>query len=298
MENLVSPVIKAGNGFTSHGQWEDVHTYRPTITAITELSAICLSATFGFLKGASFAALLLFVIAQPSNAQNLPDAGSTLETLKPVPPPPPVPLPPIQVPETPKLPLTAPDLRVGVKAFVFSGNNIFSTTELSALVAPYVGKELDFAGLNEVAAIITAHYSSHGYIVSQAYLPQQEIRDGVIEIAVLEARLGQIKINQAPQSRLQPSAVKQVLEPLSGGTPIEVRALERPLLLLNDRAGIQAQAALEPGSRVGEADLTVDVVDVGTRVRGTLEADNHGSRYTGEYRAGGFVARHQSLRVR
>lgn len=231
------------------------------------------------------ALFLVAGIAQLS-AQTRPDAGSTLETLKPAAQPPQSPLPPIGVPEAPRPPLTAPDVRVQVSAFRFSGNAVFSTTELSTLVAQFVGKELDFAGLNQATAIITGYYRSHGYVVAQAYLPEQDIRDGVVEIAVLEGRLGQIRINQAPQSRLRPTVAEGVLAPLASGTLIEERALERRLLLLNDLAGVQAQAALEPGRNVGEADVIVEVADAGPRVRGSLEADNFGSRYTGEVRTG------------
>jgi len=219
-------------------------------------------------------------------AQTRPDAGSTLETLKPGPQSPPALLPPIGIPEAPKPPLTAPDVRVQVSAFHFTGNTVFPTSELFGLLAQFVGKELDFAGLNQAATIITAHYRSHGYLVAQAYLPEQSIRDGVVEIAVLEGRLGKVKVNQAPQSRLRPTVAEQAFSPLSSGTLIETRTLERRLLLLNDLSGVQAQAALEPGRNVGEADLIVDVTDAGPRIRGSLEADNFGSRYTGEARAG------------
>lgn len=228
----------------------------------------------------------LLTLTLSVHAQMRPDAGSTLETLKSAPQPPPAPLPPIGVPQAPKPPLTAPGVRVRVSAFRFSGNTVFSTAELSGLVARFVGKEFDFAGLNQATAIITAHYRSRGYAVAHAYLPEQDIRHGVVEIAVLEGRLGKIRINQAPQPRLRPQVTERVLAPLANVPLIEERTLERRLLLLNDLAGVRAQATLEPGRNVGEADLIVDVTDVGPRIRGSLEADNYGSRYTGEVRAG------------
>jgi hemolysin activation/secretion protein len=52
-----------------------------------------------------------------------------------------------------------------------------------------------------MAAKITVHYRRNGYFVAQAYLPEQDIKNGVVTIAVIEGRYGQVTLNnQAPVS--------------------------------------------------------------------------------------------------
>src|SRR6185436_12231027 len=50
-------------------------------------------------------------------------------------------------------------------------------------------KELDFEGLNDAATKVRAYHRSRGYFLAQAYLPQQAIRNGSVEIAVIEGRV-------------------------------------------------------------------------------------------------------------
>jgi hemolysin activation/secretion protein len=57
------------------------------------------------------------------------------------------------------------------------------------------------------------------------------------------------------------------------------------LMLLNEYSGVAATAALEPGEEVGTTRVIVDLAPTAL-VDGSLQIDNHGSRYTGEWRAG------------
>jgi hemolysin activation/secretion protein len=60
------------------------------------------------------------------------------------------------------------------------------------------------------------------------------------------------------------------------------------LLLLSDIPGVNFKSTLTPGASVGTSDLIVEATP-GQRVTGSVEADNHGNRYTGEYRLGATV---------
>ncbi|WP_318531834.1 ShlB/FhaC/HecB family hemolysin secretion/activation protein, partial [Pseudomonas huaxiensis] len=64
--------------------------------------------------------------------------------------------------------------------------------------------------------------------------------------------------------------------------------LERSLLLLSDTPGVEVKSTLKPGASVGATDLLVDVTP-GPLLSGSVDADNYGNRYTGEYRLGGTL---------
>ncbi|TXT24417.1 MAG: hypothetical protein FD134_1558 [Gallionellaceae bacterium] len=231
-------------------------------------------------------AALGVLIANPVYAQQRPDAGRVLDTVK-EPRPVPKPAPEITVQPEAKPALKAqPGLKVKVAAFRISGNTVFSEAALLPLVSGQIGKELDFEELNQAANKVAVYYRSKGYFLAQAYLPAQQITDGKVEIAVLEGRVGEVKLNTKENARLRESRTKSILGAIQPGDLINERSLERGLLLLNDMPGVIVKSTLEPGTKVGTADVAVELGDDGKRVSGSVKADNWGSRFTGEYRVG------------
>ena len=199
------------------------------------------------------------------------------------------PAPRLDVPEPARPALTAPDsFRVQVKGFRITGITVFTENQLKPLLAAYVGRELSLADLEEAAAVISRFYRDRGYFVARGYVPAQEIRDGVVEITVLEGRLGSFQIFLAPGSRdsLSPPIVRGILSARQPpGTVIESGRLERGLLILSDTPGVVAKATLSPGRELGTSDLAVDVSDT-PLLTGSVDADNFGNRYTGAGRVG------------
>lgn len=121
--------------------------------------------------------------------------------------------------------------------------------------------------------------------MAQAYVPRQEIRDGVVEIQVLEGRIGTIRLEVPETVRLRRHAAELFLQPLQPGDSIRRDNVEHHLLLLNDLPGTRVGAALATGSQPDTADLHVKVEDDGNAVTGALTLDNAGLRTAGEYRA-------------
>jgi hemolysin activation/secretion protein len=226
----------------------------------------------------------------PLYAQQAPTAGSILQSNKePIAEPKPGPeigIPPAPAPK----PLKAdPGLKVKVSAFVIHGNTVFSEATLLPLISAQIGKELDFDALSEAANSVAVYYRSKGYFLAQAYLPAQQIKNGVVEITVLEGRVGEVKLNPDNKEwklRLRESKARAILEAIQPGDIINERSLERGLLLLNDVPGAIVKSTLTPGTQVGTADTVVELSEDGKLVSGSAKLDNWGSRYTGEYRLG------------
>jgi len=194
------------------------------------------------------------------------------------------------LPAAPAAPMEAPDkgASVTVRAFQISGATLIPEAELTALLADLVGQTLTLADLERAAQRIAAHYRGHGWFV-RVYLPAQEIRDGVVRIAIVEGRLSGIKVENAGQ-RADAGLVERIAgNGLTPGEPLAADALERGLLLANDQPGIQATGVLEPGDAIGETRLRLKVED-GPFTAGDIALANHGARATGvEQLAAGLV---------
>ena len=180
--------------------------------------------------------------------------------------------------------MPASSARFLLKGVRISGNTAYAEAELQPLVQGIVGKEVGLAELEEAAARISRYFRERGYMVARAYLPAQDIRDGIVEIAVIEGRFGRIDVKNS--SRVGDAAVQRHVQNIPGILVFEP-ALERELLLLNDLSGVgEARASLRPGAKVGESDMDVELSPA-PMATGSLEYDNHGNRFVGAQRLSG-----------
>lgn len=230
--------------------------------------------------------LALLALSQSVFAQTLPGSGSQLQQI------PPAPIPQrapqrieIDRGSVPALPATD-TMTIRVNRLNVTGAQVYSEPVLIALTGFTPGSELTLSNLRSMASRITEHYRSNGYFVAQAYLPAQDIKDGVVTIAVTEGRYGNVSLQN--KSGVSSGLVNGMLGGLNTGDLIMTDPLESRLLLLSDLPGIKVRSTLSPGATVGTSDLLVDV-QPGKRISGSVDADNAGNRYTGEYRVGATV---------
>lgn len=215
-----------------------------------------------------------------------PDAGSILQQIKPSIPAPPAPNETglkIEQPGGAPLPQTEPFMVTSIR---ITGNTLFDEATLHLLVMDAEGKKFTLPELDKLAARITDYYHSHGYPLTRAIIPAQTIKEGVVEIQIIEARYGKISLNNS--SRVNDALLNATLSPLQGGQPIEQKGLDSSLLLLSDIPGLVTSATLLPGKMVATSDLDIKT-DPTQAVSGNVSLDNDGNRYTGRARAGGTV---------
>lgn len=234
----------------------------------------------------SVISLSLAAISAPAMAQVAPDAGQSLRSIEQA---------PLQLPERQSIELNLPDApptdvatggpSLQINGFQLSGNEAISSAELLPLLADLQGREVSLGELRASVHRITRLYRDRGYPLARAYIPAQEIDGGVVQIAVLEGRFGEVKVANHSRTR---NAALAPLGALHSGEAVRAGSLERSLLLLQDTPGLQISSTLKPGTAVGTTDLLVDVQSA-PLVSGSVDLSNYGNRFTGEYRLGGTL---------
>ncbi|BCD85235.1 hypothetical protein PSm6_16420 [Pseudomonas solani] len=192
---------------------------------------------------------------------------------------------PINLPDTPADPSAEAGPRLQVNGFTLEGNSALGSDELLGLLADLPGKELSVGQLQAAANRITRRYREQGYPLARAYLPAQEIDGGVVKIAVLEGRYGEVRVDNPVGlggSALAPLAA------LKAGDAVQGQPLERSLLLLQDTPGVEVKSTLRPGASTGTTDLLVGL-QKSPLVTGSVDMDNYGNRFVGQYRLGGTL---------
>lgn len=213
-------------------------------------------------------------------AQVAPDAGSLLRDQQAVP------ATPQTLPrERQPLPAPLPDSgqRVLLKQVVFKGfEGLATEAELQALVAPALNQSLGFNGLQHLTELVTQHLKEKGWFLAFAYLPEQDVSQGVLSILIEPGQIDQLHYESTTGDL--PLSTRQINRTLNlrndQDAALRAQRLERGLLLLNDLPGVSARSNLEQGRDPGTTSVRV-LLDATPRYTASVWADNHGNRFTG-----------------
>ena len=219
----------------------------------------------------------------PAWAQALPDAGSLRQQIEQERP---QPLPPA----APSLRSAEPvevkpqeGTRVTVTAFKFTGNTLLSTEQLTQLLAGYLARPLTFDDLQTAANEVAAAYRSNNRL-AQVTLPAQDITEGVVTLAVVEAQYGGLRFEYEMSRRVKPAIIEDLFNKhQTTGQPLDSAALDRALLLADDLPGVSVSGTLTEGAQQGETALVLKTTD-DLALQGDVTLDNTGARATGSER--------------
>lgn len=176
------------------------------------------------------------------------------------------------------------DKKILAKDFSITGQTLYPQQQLVSLLSDYKNKELTMSDLNKCADIITRFFRSEGYVVATAYLPEQKMNDGIVEISVMVGSYDKIIVNN--NLNISDSIIKKQLGNVKSGELIKKDSLERAVWLLGDLAGAEAKATLQPGDKVGTSNLVINMQPRGNQLKYSASFDNFGNKYTGKDEGG------------
>jgi len=193
----------------------------------------------------------------------------------------PLPTPGLQAPASGPSRVAKPsDATVQVRGFKLVGNTLLSTEQLLNALAPFTDRVMSLAQLKDAADGVTTTYREAGWTV-RAFLPQQEIKDGIVTIQIIEAIFGGVSLQGAEPQRIEAARlVRMAQSQLETGKPLSARRLDRVLLLLDDLPGVGVSGHLVQGQRDGETNLVLVASDH-KLLTGSTSVDNQGSLRTG-----------------
>ena len=155
-------------------------------------------------------------------------------------------LPPI---EDIKSPTTYTGLKIIINRVEFSGQSVFKEEVLQDLAKPFLNHAIDTGDLEELRFQITQMYVKNGYVNSGAIIPSQTLKDGTLNIQIVEGRLSEINIDG--NGWLHPDYIRKRL---MDDKPFNTQAFQdKYLLLLNDPLIEQLNGSLKPLPKLGQS---------------------------------------------
>ena len=165
-------------------------------------------------------------------------------------------LPPVPAPDAGTSPAGSTE-KFKLERVRFHGNTVFSTDVLVAIAAPFAGREISLAQLEELRQLLTRHYVDRGYVNSGVLIGSGSA-DGVVLFEVVEGILSSVRLRGL--ERLDENyVVRRLVHDSDGPFNLDV-VRERYQLLLGDPLFLRMNARLMPDARPGEATLDIDAV--------------------------------------
>ena len=134
-----------------------------------------------------------------------------------------------------EIPKGAESIRFVLRRVNIEGVTAFDKQTLGELYAKDLNKEVNLGIAWKIAAALTERYRSAGYLLSRAYVPQQEVDNGTITVKVVEGYVGKVEINGPVGDQ---SVVKQMIAHLLSQKPVKADQIESFLLRMNDLPGV------------------------------------------------------------
>jgi len=171
--------------------------------------------------------------------------------------------------------------RIFIRKIEVKGAAHLDKQTLNNILSRYEGKKLTIGEINQIAKDITEAYRKKHYILAYAYLPPQEIKNGILEIKVLEGKIGKITVkgNRSYSKKF----IQKHLERIRKDALLKEESLERVLLLLNEYPSLSVKSVLTKGKSLGVTDIIAETKDK-RPVSGSISYDNFGDKVTSKSR--------------
>jgi len=115
-----------------------------------------------------------------------------------------------------------------VQKIEIEGNTLISSEILEPLVDLKGGMEMTLGILSQHAHETTAYYTSKGYIFARAFIPAQEVKDGVVTIRGVEGKIGERLV--VGNTRVDGESILKRMWRASGGWLFNWKSLPKKIL--------------------------------------------------------------------
>ncbi|PRW84758.1 ShlB/FhaC/HecB family hemolysin secretion/activation protein [Pseudomonas fluorescens] len=185
--------------------------------------------------------------------------------------------------DKPQAPATPADTRCfPIKTIELKGADSLPAPDRERLLKPYIGQCLGVSQLNDLLKTITDYYLGKGRVTSRAYLPQQDLSTGHLQVLVVEGKLEALR--SAEGSTVTDRELAMAF-PGKVGEALNLREIEQLVDQLNRLPSKQAQMELTPGKQIGGSDVVVKNT-AQKPWRASLSRNNDGQKSTGEQQWG------------
>lgn len=198
---------------------------------------------------------------------------------------------PVEEPAKPP-PTTA--VRFRVERIVTDPSAVLTAEEIQGITRELEGRTVGIEDLQAAVQRLNDLYRGKGYPTARAVLPPQRVEEGTVRIQLIEARIGEVRLEGLEHTRTGFVTRRVDVAP---GELVELGQLESELVRFNRTYDVELRASLVPGTSFGTTDYVLrarEPPNVDTRVY----VDNAGRDEIGRERGGALFSDYSLLGYR
>jgi hemolysin activation/secretion protein len=176
----------------------------------------------------------------------------------------------------------AQPVKVRVDEIRVVGNTLLPQASIDALLERYKG-ERSADEIKQAAAAVQALYRDAGYGAVVAFVPEQALGSGRLQITVLEGRVSRVTVSG--NSQFSADNVRRSVPALQEGRTPRIQAIDAQVQLANENPARRVALTLEEGETQGDVAARLTVTEEPVQRLG-LTLDNTGNAQTGRLRLG------------
>lgn len=181
--------------------------------------------------------------------------------------------------EKPKLQIHGPSFVL--KEVKITGSTIFKQEAFRGVFEQYLDKKVTFQDIEKIAGNIEAKYKEKGYFTTTVYIPEQEVKNGVIEVRVAEGKMGRLEVEG--NKWFSAEFIERFFH-VKKNEILNIKTVQRDILRLNNNPDLEIKTVISKGKDPQTSDISLKVQSRLPWHVGFLQ-DNRGSRLTGKYRS-------------
>jgi hemolysin activation/secretion protein len=158
-----------------------------------------------------------------------------------------------------------------VNEYIVRGNSTLPSLDIEKAVYPFEGPGRTLDDVNAARDALQKMYQDRGYQSVVVELPRQQVKDGVIVLQVVEAKVGRLRVDGAQYT--SPQAIRDAVPALLEGQVPNFADAQQQLTDLNKTAERQVIPTLKQGSLPQTVDVDLKVDDHNP-AHGSLELNN------------------------
>src|SRR5215831_680257 len=142
-------------------------------------------------------------------------------------------------------PAGAAQIRISIRDICIKGGTIYRKEDFEPLYHDLIGREIPIQALYDLAKAITAKYGADGYVLSRAIVPPQQFapHGGVPCLQIVEGYIEKVEW-PASLARYR-NFFDDYAAKITAQRPVNVRTIERYMLLANDLPGLKFSTSLK-----------------------------------------------------
>ena len=153
----------------------------------------------------------------------------------------------------------APSVQFDINRFDVRGNTLLPAQTVDSLVAPYLGKQRDFADVMKALEALEAAYHARGYQLVRIDLPEQELDQGTVVLNVVQTKVGNVVIEG--NNHFDDANIRRSLPALHEGQTPDLKAVSKSLKLANENPAKKVTMRMKSTEQDDEVEATLSVVD-------------------------------------